>query len=87
MHLIEIEEEKELEIEEENKEEKKVKINYIVNNQLTKINDTIAKIKNQLFIALVAYDEYYKRYYVENKEKIKSAKIACRLINKKEEEK
>ena len=64
MHLIEIEEEKELEIEEENKEEKKVKINYIVNNQLTKINDTIAKIKNQLFIALVAYDEYYKRYYL-----------------------
>ena len=63
MHLIEIEEEKELEIEEENKEEKKVKINYIVNNQLTKINDTIAKIKNQLFIALVAYDEYYKKYY------------------------
>jgi len=66
MHLIEIEEEKEIEIEieEENKEEKKVKINYIVNNQLTKINDTIAKIKNQLFIALVAYDEYYKRYYL-----------------------
>lgn len=60
MHLIEIEEEIEIEIE----EEKEVKINIIVNNQLTKINDTIAKIKNQLFIALVAYDEYYKRYYL-----------------------
>lgn len=35
----------------------------IVNNQITKINDTISKIKNQLFIALVAYDEYYKKYY------------------------
>ena len=35
----------------------------IVNNQITKINDTITKIKNQLFIALVAYDEYYKKYY------------------------
>ena len=35
----------------------------IVNNKITKINDTITKIKNQLFIALVAYDEYYKKYY------------------------
>ena len=62
MHLIE----KEIEIEEEKEEneEKKEKINYIVKNQLTKINDTITKIKNQLFIALVAYDEYYKRYYL-----------------------
>ena len=62
MHLIE----KEIEIEEEEKEEneeKKEKINNIVKNQLTKINDTITKIKNQLFIALVAYDEYYKKYY------------------------
>jgi hypothetical protein len=29
-------------------------MNSIVNNQITKINDTISKIKNQLFIALVA---------------------------------
>jgi hypothetical protein len=42
-----------------NKDKKK----NIVNNQITKINDTITKIKNQLFIALVAYDEYYKKYY------------------------
>ena len=41
----------------------KDKKNIIVNNQITKINDTITKIKNQLFIALVAYDEYYKKYY------------------------
>ena len=39
------------------------KINDIVDNQLTKINDTITKIKNQLFIAIVAYDEYFKSYY------------------------
>jgi len=39
---------------------KKDKKKIIVNNQITKINDTITKIKNQLFIALVAYDEYYK---------------------------
>jgi len=65
MHLIEKEiEEEEIEEEKEEKEEKKEKINYIVKNQLTKINDTITKIKNQLFIALVAYDEYYKRYYL-----------------------
>ena len=47
--------------------------------------DTYTQIANKRY-----YDkkkEYYKRYYVENKEKIKSAKIACRLINKKEEEK
>ena len=42
---------------------KKDKKKIIVNNQITKINDTITKIKNQLFIALVAYDEYYKKYY------------------------
>ena len=42
---------------------KKEKKNNIVNNQITKINDTITKIKNQLFITLVAYDEYYKKYY------------------------
>ena len=42
------------------KKDKKI---IIVNNQITKINDTITKIKNQLFIALVAYDEYYKKYY------------------------
>jgi hypothetical protein len=42
---------------------KKEKKNNIVNNQIIKINDTITKIKNQLFIALVAYDEYYKKYY------------------------
>jgi len=42
---------------------KKDKKKFIVNNQITKINDTITKIKNQLFIALVAYDEYYKKYY------------------------
>lgn len=39
------------------------KNNDIVDNQLTKINDTITKIKNQLFIAIVAYDEYFKSYY------------------------
>ena len=42
---------------------KKDRKDNIVNNQITKINDTISKIKNQLFIALVAYDEYYKKYY------------------------
>ena len=39
------------------------KNNDIVDNQLTKINDTITKIKNQLFITIVAYDEYFKSYY------------------------
>ena len=39
-------------------------MNHIVDNQLTKISETIIKIKKQLFIAIVAYDENYKSYYI-----------------------
>ena len=74
---IEEEKEEEIEKEEEKKEEEKEKeeeekkndiamivMNHIVDNQLTKISETIIKIKKQLFIAIVAYDENYKSYYI-----------------------
>ena len=35
----------------------------IVINQIKNIDDTLIKIKKQLFIATVAYEKYYKRYY------------------------
>jgi hypothetical protein len=35
----------------------------IVINLIKNIDDTIIKIKKQLFIATVAYEKYYKRYY------------------------
>jgi hypothetical protein len=35
----------------------------IVINQIKIIDDTLIKIKKQLFIATVAYEKYYKRYY------------------------
>jgi hypothetical protein len=36
---------------------------HIVINQIKNIDDTLIKIKKQLFIATVAYEKYYKRYY------------------------
>ncbi|NBO57213.1 MAG: hypothetical protein EBU84_22035 [Actinobacteria bacterium] len=35
----------------------------LVINQIKNIDDTLIKIKKQLFIATVAYEKYYKRYY------------------------
>jgi hypothetical protein len=35
----------------------------IVINQIKNIDDTLIKIKKRLFIATVAYEKYYKRYY------------------------
>jgi hypothetical protein len=35
----------------------------IVINLIKNIDDTLIKIKKQLFIATVAYEKYYKRYY------------------------
>ena len=36
---------------------------HIVINQIKNIDNTLIKIKKQLFIATVAYEKYYKRYY------------------------
>jgi hypothetical protein len=36
---------------------------HIVINLIKNIDDTLIKIKKQLFIATVAYEKYYKRYY------------------------
>jgi hypothetical protein len=35
----------------------------IIINQIKNIDDTLIKIKKRLFIATVAYEKYYKRYY------------------------